>query len=203
MEHVFKLKKRKGLTLIELLLSTTIAVIISGSIVGMIYFFSHTMNSLTEEMMVLHEVEQAADKVYFDMVRTSKKDPLNTIYHPLEISGDTEIQYQLLTPDPLTGQIASVEDGTSYWGDGNVVGRWIRIRLDGNSDLVREIWSGEPAKSALLVKEILVHDATFLVKGLDTTGKYEKDYLPRVIHFEIGSNNVDFKKVFQVKLRGP
>ncbi len=203
MRYKFRLGERTGLTLVELLLSATIAVIISGSIVGMVYFFSHTMNSLTEEMIVLHEVEQAADKVYFDMVRTSKKDPLNTIYHPLEITGDTDIRYQLLTPDPVTGQIASVEDGTSYWGDGNVLGRWIRITLDISGNLVREIWSGEPEKSVLLGREILVHNATFLVKGLDTTGKYEKDYLPRVIHFEIGSNDVDFKKVFQVKLRGP
>ena len=195
--------KRAGLTIIELLIAVSVSVVVSGSIIGMLYFFSHTLGSITRDMVNVREIERASDKVYFDMIRTSKKDPLNTIYKPLEIKSDTEIWYQLLTPDPVTGQVFSPEDGESYWGDGNVMGRWIRLWLDGDGNLVREIWSGQPESSVRLSKEVLVRDATFFVQGLDTTGKYEKNFLPRVIHFEIGSNKTDFKKVFQVKLRGP
>ncbi len=195
--------RKAGVTIIEVLIAVSVSVVVSGSIIGMLYFFSHTLRSITRDMVKVREVERASDKVYFDMIRTSKKDPLNTIYKPLEIKSDTEVWYQLLTPDPNTGQVFSTEDGHSYWGDGNVQGRWIRLWLNDDGDLVREIWSGEPESSTRVSKEVLVRDATFLVKGLDTTGKYEKDYLPRVVHFEIGSHATDFKKVFQVKLRGP
>ena len=201
---------KKGFTIVEALTAAAIAVIIASGLTGILYFFGRDLQGYLERLRVSSSISNGMDKLFFDLLSTSRRDPLDTIVRPIEISSDNHsIVYQVFTPDESSGEIISFKKGKVYWGDGFHTGRYIKFGLDSEGRLVRQIWDGKPdtVGARLLREEVYVDSGVdFDIKGLGGEGNLQNDEMPVVllvhVTFDKPEEGWKYDRIFQIRLRG-
>ncbi len=200
------MRKKSGFTIVEALLAISITLVVTTSIVSLLYFFGRTLNTVMRDGLRRSKVDIIVNRLSHDLLNTFRKDPLNNLVHPIEkISDDgKEIVFRVITPCS-TGSDEVVESGTSgfCWGDGFHVDWYIRVYQDDQDVIWLERWDGNPTSGGTLKERYMLLDGAELsVVGLDSSGDNVNNYMPVVIRISVQDKLTSYLRTVQVKLRG-
>ncbi len=191
--------------MVEVLIAGAISIVISIFVLSLLFFFGRTLNDTVSSSARRNKIDMVIDRFHHDLLLTFKKDPFEGTVHPIDISdNEDEIVYRIITPCPGEGG-AVVKNGSSEfcWGDGVEPGRYIRIYLDADHHLWREIWDGKPsAGGTLLRRDLLAEDVDFRIVGFDSSGTTVNNKLPVEVKVNLKDRVLGYERVIQVKLRG-
>lgn len=191
-----------GFTLVEVMTAVAISVVLGGMLIWAIICLAHNFSSFMSDSYATGRLDVTSGRIIEDLVRTGKRDPFKTSYHPIKEVGTNYIIYQIVTPDANGNMFSST--GTN-WGDGKEMGKYVRLGIEEDGNLWRSTGQYIGGSFTKEKGEILVPNAGFSITGVtidgDTTDIVD---LMDALSFEISCSGKDgevYSRRYVVTLR--